>query len=96
MELERKRRLGEVEQDEIKVVTQRRASIKQADILMEKERKRRVNPRAEWTSTVVFALSGLALAALLALTFEEQARALLLPPPPPPPPPSIGKFLGLF
>ena len=38
MELERKRRTGEVDEDEEKVVQQRRKSIKQADKAMEVER----------------------------------------------------------
>ena len=91
---------GEVIEDEHKVTLQRKASIKKVVKAQENERSRRMNPRAHAMYQIVFALSALALAALVALTFEEQVRAipsqvsamLSPPPPPPPPPPKFGFF----
>ena len=94
MELEKKRRTGEVEEVAREVTLQRKASIKAVDRAMEKERARRLHPVLEGIKPMlVFGLSVAALAALLAITFEDKARDLFFTPPPPPPP--RGMF-GLF
>ena len=86
--------MGDVEEDEKVVTLQRRQSIKLADKAMERERARQTRTTKDViTTSIIFALSAVALAALLAITFEETASSLFSPPPPPPPPP---KLFGLF
>ena len=105
MEAERRRRTGEEMEVEEMASAHRRKSIEQATLAMELERVRRVGGNgtkpaaAKTTSTLapslVFAVTALALAMLVALTFEEHTKALvehvytmLTPPPPTPTMPS--------
>ena len=89
MEQERRRRVGEVVEEEVNHTARRRASMVQADLEMEAERMRRIRhsealpprarPKGVWSNTMIMAsiavaLSTVVVATLLSLRVDEPTQ----------------------